>query len=258
MNLKENEIHLWHIDQSDFDLPELQENRLDWLSKTELARFNRYLFDRHRKQLLLGKILVRSVLSRYDETVQPKDWNFTQNDYGKPAIDPAQQKRPLFFNISHSGDKLVLAVASSEFIGVDIEQCCKPRRVSKISSRYFSTKEAAELLAMPEQSQLSRFYQLWTLKEAYIKACGLGLAIPLQHFSYSFPGNERLVIEFNTAREDDPKSWQLWQLSVNKGYKLALALKTSNASAQNYNISSWQVTDLNEVKRIDSTILRKS
>ena len=257
MKLNNSDIHLWYMDQADFDLAELRGNCLDWLTELELARYQRYQFDRHRKQLLLGRILIRSVLSQYDQSIEPASWRFSQNDYGKPAIHSEQQRLPLFFNLSHSDDKLVLAVASFENIGVDIEHCGKQRRIGKISGRYFSAREATELLAVPEQSRLQRFYELWTLKEAYIKACGEGLAISLQQFSYSFPSTEKLAIEFDPAREDDPGCWQLWQLDAGEKFKLALAARVEEG-AEIQNLSSWQMTGLDEFQAGHSVIVRRS
>lgn len=255
VKLNQSDIHLWHIDQADFELADLQANCLKWLSEVELARYHRYQFDRHKKQLMLGRMLTRSVLSLYDNSVAPGDWRFELNGYGKPAIHNEQQRLPLFFNLSHSGEKLVLAVAGFEDIGVDIEQASRPRRISKIAARYFSAAEAADLLALPEQDRLQRFYQLWTLKEAYIKACGLGLAISLQHFSYSFPSDAQIVVSFDPARQDDPDRWQFWQLGIDGNFALALAARAGK-NGPSQTISSWQMTGLDAIQPIDSRLIR--
>lgn len=257
MKLNNGDIHLWHMDQADFELADLQGNCLAWLTETELARYQRYQFDRHRKQLLLGRVLIRTALSQYDQSIEPGAWRFRQNAYGKPAIHSQQQRLPLFFNLSHSGDQLVLAVAGFEDIGVDVEQCGRQRRIRKISARYFSSLETEQLLATAPQSQLQRFYDLWTLKEAYIKACGLGLAIPLQQFSYSFSADEKIAIKFDPAREDDASSWQLWQLDMGEKFKLALAARTG-AGAPVQKLSSWQMTALQKFQPRESIIIHSN
>lgn len=257
MKLNNADIHLWHMDQADFELGDLQGNCLEWLTETELARYQRYQFDRHRKQLLLGRVLIRTALSQYDQSIEPALWRFQQNAYGKPAIYSQQQRLPLFFNLSHSGGKLVLAVAGIEDIGVDVEQCNRQRRVSKISARYFSSLEAEQLLALAPENQLQRFYDLWTLKEAYIKACGLGLAIPLRQFSYAFPVDEKIAIKFDPAREDDENCWQLWQLELGEQFKLALAARIG-ASAPVQKLFSWQMTALEEFQPQESIIVRSN
>lgn len=253
MQIIDSEVHLWHCRHADFSLHELKQQCLRWLTDEERLRFQRFYFDRHRKQLLLGRFLIRSVLSQYLEAFAPPKWCFVQNDHGKPALDPAQNSRGLYFNLSHSGDRLVLAISKLETIGVDIESSDKPRRVSRIAQRFFSRQEAADLLALNQSQRLHRFYQLWTLKEAYIKACGLGLAIPLQQFSYAFPVAGQIEITFDRTREDDALRWQVWQFDIPGNYQLALAVK-SDSGDQVCSISSWNLPDLEQFYSLDTCI----
>lgn len=251
MQIEESEIHLWQLEQADFELPSLQSDCLAWLSESELKRFRRLHFDRHRKQLLLGRVLMRVALSSYDSSIAPASWSFTHNEYGKPAISEGQNRASLYFNLSHSAEKVVLAVSRFEDIGVDIECVRKPRRVAAIAQRYFSDKEAAEILLLPEDQRQSRFYDLWTLKEAYIKACGMGLAISLQHFSYGFPGDDRLTVEFDVQRNDVEGAWQFWQLSAGSDFKLALAAKAGEEGLA-HTLSAWRLAGLDKV--IEQTV----
>jgi 4'-phosphopantetheinyl transferase len=226
MQLERNEIHLWQIDQNSFSLQELESVCLAWLTDNERQKLQRYQFDEHRKQLLSARFLLRNVLSKYQTEISPGRWQFSSNEYGKPEISAAQQRNNLFFNLSHSGDKVVMALAKQPDVGVDIEYSGKSRRVKKIASRYFSSIETSSLLALPKTQWLDRFYDLWTLKEAYIKACGMGLAIPLGDFSYSIE-EERLGIDFAESRDDNADSWQFWQLDAGDDYKLSLALNSA-------------------------------
>ena len=253
LKLKDSEIHLWHVDQAEFDATELEEKCIDWLTTIESERYQRYTFDHHRKQFLLGRMLILKTLSQYAQ-ISPKEWKFVENDYGKPAIDNSQQECGLFFNLPHSGDRLVLAVAGNEALGVDIESSNKARRVVKISDRYFSPLELEELLAQEESQQLSRFYDLWTLKEAYIKACGLGLAIPLQQFSFSFPSEYRVSVDFSVERNEDATQWQFWQIDPGGPFKMGLAIKSGQSKMTN--IQSRRYLGLDEVIGIDTKILR--
>ena len=257
MQLHDSEIHLWHVDQAGFSLQEIEQRCLSWLNDQELQRYNRYYFDRHRKQLLASRLLTRCVLSRYAPHIAPPDWRFVSNDYGKPAIDAAQHAISLYFNLSHSGEKLVLAVTAAEFIGVDIESSIKRRRVARIADRFFSKQEVQNLLALPQAQRQSRFYELWTLKEAYIKACGLGLAIPLRQFSYTFPALDKLTIQFDSARIDDARRWQFWQIDAGTDYRMALAIK-NEAGKRISDISSRQMSGLNDCKMCDTRIIRST
>lgn len=229
MKIADNEIHLWFADQNRFSLSELTEFSYAWLTETEQQRFQRYQRDASRFQFLLGRFLMRSVLSQYID-LGPAEWKFDQNKYGKPAIKAEQNSAAIYFNLSHSSERAVLAVSTMEYIGVDIESNRKDRRVKKLVDRYFGTEEVKDLLALDESQQQARFYELWTLKEAYIKACGLGLAIPLQQFNYGFPSQQELHLNFDAARQDNESSWQCWQLDGGEGYELALAVKHAHTS----------------------------
>ena len=254
LSLPQNEIHLWHANQAEFNGPELELNCLSWLTESETIRYHRYFSDYHRKQFLLGRVLIRNILSKYAE-IEPQDWKFEENRYGKPVIVSSQQAKPLFFNLSHSSERLVLAIAVHIGIGVDIEFCNKPRRVVKIADRYFSPSELEELLALPEADQLKRFYDLWTLKEAYIKARGLGLAIPLQQFGYHFPSKYSLQIKFSKELYDDVAQWQFWQIDLGEHFKMALAVKSEHEITK---IESRRFFALDQVACEQTSIIRKS
>lgn len=231
MKLDPNEIDLWFADSSHFSLNDLRVLSLGWMSAKERERFDRYQFSKHKHEFLLGRYLLRSVLSLYSD-VSPQNWVFEYNDYGKPSIAASLQDEmtlPLYFNLSHSRGKLVLAVARYKSIGVDIEYGLKARRIEKIAGRYFSPIEVQEINSLPQQHRLMRFYDLWSLKEAYIKACGLGLAIPLSDFSYRFTGSDTVSIEFAEGREDSPEPWQFWQLGTVPDFHIGLAVKSAAA-----------------------------
>ena len=255
MRIEKSEIHLWQLEQADFELSSLQRHCLAWLTELELKRFQRLQFDRHRKQLLLGRVLMRVALSNYDRSVAAASWNFTHNDYGKPAISEEQNSASLYFNLSHSVEKVVLAVSRFKDIGVDVQCARKSRRIAAISQRYFSGTEADELLNLPEEQRQSRFYDLWTLKEAYIKACGKGFTIPLQYFSYGFLGDDKLTVEFDAQLYDVESMWQFWQLSAGLDFKLAIAAKTGKEGLV-HTLSGWRLIGLDKFLKQEVQIIR--
>jgi len=255
MRIEKSEIHLWQLEQADFELSSLQRHCLAWLTELELKRFQRLQFDRHRKQLLLGRVLMRVALSNYDRSVAAASWNFTHNDYGKPAISEEQNSASLYFNLSHSVEKVVLAVSRFKDIGVDVQCARKSRRIAAISQRYFSGTEADELLNLPEEQRQSRFYDLWVLKEAYIKARGKGLKMPLQHFSYGFSGGDKLTVEFDAQLYDVESLWQFWQLSAGLDFKLAIAAKTGKEGLV-HTLSGWRLIGLDKFLKQEVQIIR--
>lgn len=231
-NLDSQHIDLWIVDIEDFAYEELLSLTSGWLSKQDQQRVERFQFIEHKRQLLMGRYLTRTVLSRYGE-FSVGDWRFENNQYGKPFIESElleKMAKPLYFNLSHSQGKLVLAIARHEFLGVDIEYGLKPRRVEKIAKRYFSSSEIDGFEGLEKAKIQGRFYDLWSLKEAYIKACGMGLAIPLDHFSFGFQSENVIEIKFDKQRKDDPALWQFWQIESEYGYHLSLAVKSKESN----------------------------
>lgn len=249
MDLTESQIDLWFANEADFSFGELTSQCLDWLTEKEKDRYKRFYFDRHRKELLLGKALIRTVLSEYSDK-DPALWNFVENEYGKPAL-AAEHNESIYFNLSHSGDRLVLAVSRHEFLGVDIERSNRQRRVEKIADRYFSGRELSSLLQLEPAAQQERFYDLWTLKEAYIKARGMGLALSLKQFGFQFEAEGRISLYLEPEMDDDLEGWQCWHLSVGSDYKLALAVKTAETVTS---INSYQRSSLQAYESLSTSI----
>ena len=206
MNLPEDEIHIWQVGLSDVDPAALTQQALAWLQAKEIVRYERLAQQRHRLEFLLGKWLTRICLSKYTG-LAISDWQFTDNAYGKPQPSEWIGVQAPFFNLSHSNGRAVMAVSRTPDLGVDIVFTGRTRRVAKIAHRYFADEEIRALLALPDSAQQSRFYELWSLKEAYIKARGLGLAIPLRSFAYSFSPDR---LELNEMSRSSAAQWR-WQ-----------------------------------------------
>lgn len=258
MNLDTQHIDLWLVDIKDFDYEELILLTDGWLSKQDQQRVERYQFLEHKKQLLMGRFLLRTVLSRYAQ-VAAGEWRFETNKFGKPFIASAlleTMAEPLYFNLSHSQNKLVLAISRHQLLGVDIEYGLKQRRVEKIANRYFSSAEVKGFEVLEAEQIQTRFYDLWSLKEAYIKACGLGLAIPLDHFSFSFEGKNKVEIKFDKQRIDDPTLWQFWQIESEPGYHLSLAVKNESLDKLN-ELTKIKISNFNQLKPGGELLVKK-
>jgi len=136
-------------------------------------------------------------------------------------------KAPLRFNVSHSGELLLVAVTLHRAIGVDIEQIRRDMCVTEIAGRFFSATERNALTALARDLQHDAFFDCWTRKEAYIKAMGDGLSLPLHQFDVAFrPGEPAQLL---ATRPDGAEAcrWRLSQLDVADGYKAALAVEGS-------------------------------
>ena len=170
---------------------------------------------------------------------------YVQRPWDLAPIEFPKLPKPLYFNISHSKNRIAAAVSRHPSIGVDIEFVSPKREFVKIAQRYFSIPEVKTMLCLSPASQLSRFYDLWTLKESYLKASGSGLIIPLRQFSFSFPQNEKVDITFDNKLNEKPDDWNFWQFDDGENYRLALALKP-NEHQDNYKIITTELLSFNE------------
>lgn len=238
--LGENEIHLWMVK---LDCLTDQASQLiceTVLSEEERRRSLRFCFDHHRQRFLATRGVIRSVLSRYCEDIDPADWGFSYGSHGKPSINTPSLAHPLHFNISHSNNRISIAVARHADIGVDVEFISAQRKIIAIAERYFSPPEIEALMHLAPEQQVSRFYALWTLKESYIKACGSGLIIPLRHFTFRFQQNGKINIEFASDLGEKSSDWHFWQFEEGENYRLALALKSA-LTGENYEITTREL-----------------
>ena len=198
----------------------LQRDYLALLSPTEHEQLARLRFDALKRRYLLTRVLVRTVLSRC-VPVDPADWIFAHNAYGRPFIaDPPPEALQLRFNVSHTEALVVLVVATGREVGIDVE-CTQRHAPLDVAQRFFSRPEAAELASLPPEQQVARFWDLWTLKESYIKARGMGLSLPLDAFTFRFDG-EQLALEVEPRIEDPGSGWHFWQFALPGDHLLAL------------------------------------
>ncbi len=194
------------------------------LNEDERARHERFLFEPKRDEFLVTRALVRTTLSRYAD-VEPRAWTFRANAWGRPEIDaPAEQAR-LRFNVSNTFGMVALLVADDREVGCDVEDVDRKGATIAIADRFFSEREVQDLHQVPEAGQRARFFDYWTLKESYIKARGMGLAIPLGDFSFLLEKNRPITIAFAPALEDDPASWQFEQLRPDGRHVISVAIR---------------------------------
>ena len=214
-------IDLWCSYISDIDDHSILSRYDALLSPDERATQARFLFAKDQRRHLVARALVRSVLSRY-AAVRPEDWVFSRGVHGRPAISAPRTAPPLEFNVAHSGDLVMLGVTSGRTLGIDTE--CMETRTFKLEGlqRYFAPEEGSTLLSLPPDERHRRFFELWTLKESYIKARGKGLAIPLDAFRFEMTGERGLELHMRPELGDSPALWRLWQVELRPDYLAAV------------------------------------
>jgi 4'-phosphopantetheinyl transferase len=215
--LPTGEVHVWRIDLE--QQPERLEKFRTTLETHELEQAGRFHFEKHRRHFVVARGSLRYVLARYLET-RPELLRFSYGAYGKPAL-PGQHS--LRFNLSHSHEVALLAVALNAELGVDVEHVRADFASEDIARRFFSRVEVETFNALPGEQQVAAFFRCWTRKEAYIKAIGKGLSQPLDGFDVTLaPGEPAALLR---ADEDDATRWSLSDIDVGGNYAGALAVE---------------------------------
>lgn len=256
LTLRSKEVHLWCACHEEINDASLLKKYHSLLNNVEREQQQRFYFIKHQKRYLITRALVRTVLSFYSN-ITPKEWRFSKNQYGKPFIDHLLTDVPLYFNVSHTEGMIILAVSLEKEIGIDIENIDREIDWLQLAKKNFSPIEYEQLLALSTNQQKERFFDLWTLKEAYIKACGMGLSIPLNQFFYFFSAENHVQIAFDARRNDAPKHWNLWCIETNDVHKISMAIKNKNTSSP-FDISMYDIIPLLEVKKRPFLITKQS
>jgi 4'-phosphopantetheinyl transferase len=182
----------------------------------------RFHFEEDRRRHLIGRGVLRMLLGRYLD-LAPQDVRFETAAAGKPYL--ASSQKQLQFNVSHSGEYVLMAIADGRAVGIDVEQIHDDFDIRQVAAHFFSPNEQRDLEMLTGRARIEAFFACWTRKEAYVKARGAGLSFPLDQFDVSLrPGEPARLI----ATRPDPAEAMRWQISgldVADGYKAALVLE---------------------------------
>jgi 4'-phosphopantetheinyl transferase len=196
------------------------------LSEDERRRAERLLGADRRRQFANARAALRVLLGRYLEGV-PEAVELRLGRNGKPELPHTE----LSFNLSHSGDLALLAVASAgTVLGIDLEEVSTARPLDRMAQRFFSTVEAARYASLSPPERAGAFYRLWTRKEAYLKAWGTGLTFSSRRFTLELgPGPGRLLSSTEMPGDDDPRAWWFEDLDAAPGFVAALCWRGERA-----------------------------
>ncbi len=218
--LSSSDVHVW---RAGLEVPEKELHELQkLLSDDEQERSTAFYFDQHRKHYIAGRAILRMLLGQY-LACAPEEISFAYNTYGKPALSGAHKSESLRFNVSHSYGMALFAFVLGRGIGIDIEKI-RPRMLSdKIPEHFFAPEEVTALRKLPQAQQVEAFFNCWTRKEAFVKAHGNGLALPLNGFVVSCDSEPKLL---STAFDASAaKQWKLYSLAPYDSYAAALAVE---------------------------------
>jgi 4'-phosphopantetheinyl transferase len=225
LELESHQVDIWRIR---FDIPtNLLKVLEEKLSVDESERAGRFHFQIHRDRFIAAHGCLREILTRYLHC-DPHQISFSINPYGKPAL----VDHNLEFNLSHSGDFALIAITDGRRVGIDIEQIRQGISSQVIAQQYFSKAEVAELQALPLEQRKNAFFTCWTRKEAYIKAHGLGLSLPLESFDVSLSPSEPAMLRATRPDPHEAARWTLLSLEVDPRYGSAVAVEGVALSAE--------------------------
>jgi 4'-phosphopantetheinyl transferase len=240
--LPEDECHVWVV-RVDEALVAEPERYLAWLSEDEIERVRRYRFDRHRREHLATRVLARAALSRYTG-LPPQAWVFGTGPHGKPHV--MSPVSPLTFNLTNTLGLVACAVARGGAVGVDVEPDLDRGNPLELAEVAFSPDELAALRATPEPERRDRFVAVWTLKEAYLKGRGLGLALSTTRFSIALEGATGARLSVDPALGDHPSRWQLTRVGTIPGFHLAVALARDGGADRQVRVRTSPTLDVHE------------
>ncbi|HLF24976.1 MAG TPA: 4'-phosphopantetheinyl transferase superfamily protein [Anaerolineae bacterium] len=232
LTLAGRELHVWRIrlEGSAAARPQLAHT----LSADEHRRAARFYFEKDRRHFIASRGALRCLLSRYLH-IPPERLQFRYGAHGKPALAPERGGDALHFNVSHSHGLALCAFAYAQDIGVDLEYVHPLDDLEPIAQRFFSAYESSRLLALLPAQRLEAFYNCWTRKEAYIKACGAGLAYALNRFDVSLaPGEPAQILSIDGSASKAAR-WFLQALTPAPDYAAAVAVE-----GQGWHIQCWQ------------------
>ncbi|MBK8983267.1 MAG: 4'-phosphopantetheinyl transferase superfamily protein [Ignavibacteria bacterium] len=223
MKLNCNDVHIYRIIISEHtgSIPQFK----NILSGDEIKKADRFKFTKDFQSYTISRSFLRNILSQYIN-LNPAEIKFSYTETGKPFIENSK----IHFNLSHSGDRCIIAVSLTAGTGVDIEKVRDSEDLIIIAERYFSETEIIYLKNFQEKEVTNNFFRIWTLKEAFIKAIGEGLSFRLKDFSVTDRTGNIPVLSFNNTSSHSEKNWSLQILESESDYVSSFAINSDNVN----------------------------
>lgn len=230
--LGNDEVHVW---RAELDHNPSQINSLLYtLAEDERARAERFYFQRDRERFIVARGMLRRILGFYLNRAA-ESVSFCYGRQGKPALAGESGENKIHFNMSHSHGLALYAVTRGRELGIDLEFMREDLEVEQLAERFFSQREIVTLRALPAGHRKHAFFLCWTRKEAYIKARGEGLSLPLDQFDVSLIPGEPAALLGTRPDSGEALGWSLAELSVAPGYVSAVAVE-----GHGWSLSCWR------------------
>lgn len=220
--LPDDDLHVWlaHLDAAENELAYYR----TLLGPEELARANRFYFEQHQARYVVGRGILRSLLSHY-LGVPAQEIPISYGPHGKPALAAAYRHLELEFNLAHSHDRAIYLFGRARPLGVDLEQVRPLKDADDFAARFYSARECALIHSLTGDQKWEVFYKLWTCKEAYLKANGKGLTVPLQQVEINLGPDDTAEMISLGGEAAEAAGWQLQLYQPAPDYQAALAVQ---------------------------------
>jgi 4'-phosphopantetheinyl transferase len=218
--ISRSELHVWKIDLTQFSKE--YGNHMAILSELEQRNLNAFRFAKDRLRYAITHSMKRLIIANYLKT-NPKTLAFTLGKHGKPAISRSCNWLNLHFNLSHSHHLIVIAITVSDVLGIDVEYHTKTLTIEALAEMVFSSCEKNTFNSLPSRSEkVKAFFRCWTRKEAYLKACGIGIQMDLKCISVAMgesPDKDWLSISPHMKML---ANWKLFSFDIDEFYTAAI------------------------------------
>jgi 4'-phosphopantetheinyl transferase len=205
------------------------------LSEPERARCRRLILEEDRVSFVVAHALLRTALSEV-AAPRPREWRFATSAGGRPEIEAPLVRPRLRFSLSHTRGLVACAVTEERDVGLDVERVLPWAGSGGLAERCLSSSEKAAVAALPPPEARTLFFGLWTLKEAYAKAQGLGLRLPFDAASFHIAPGAPPAVSFAPGHGEDARGWQFALLEPRPGYQLAVGARREAGAGIDFTI----------------------
>jgi 4'-phosphopantetheinyl transferase len=217
-------VHVWFLRPGDVVSPEVLARCRSILDPGERRFHSRFGFATDAHTYLVAHALVRSALSLYAD-VRASALRFAAGRQGRPEIEAPAECRALRFNLSHTDGLVACAITRERDVGVDVERLARAAQIAGIAARWFSGVELSALARLEPHSRARRYGDLWTMREAYAKARGKGLSLPLTRLTFEPKGDDVFALHCDAELDDTPERWLFLRLHPTSEHCSALAAR---------------------------------
>ena len=233
LHASRTEVHVWVVP---IMLDDFQSRMfLAPLSDDEKAKAGRFVFGKDQRRFVTAHGALRLILGEYTG-VDPSELSFAQGENGKPYLRPSPDGGDVLFNLSHSGDYILIAVTKCLRVGVDIEAIRSNIEYREMSRKFFSPSECAWLERQPLSKQVAAFFRLWVVKEAFLKATGVGLSDSLNEIAVTLASNGNAAVRY--PHNDTPGTrWLAEEMNLVPGYASALVVEAGAQILKTWNLT---------------------